>query len=61
KEGDVMNADDIYRLIKTKVTKKVFAEEVCVACRLVDNCAKTYETKIETAIKALSESGCVSS
>ena len=31
KPGDAMNADDIYRLIKAKVTKKVFAEEVCVA------------------------------
>ncbi|MCX6906724.1 MAG: DUF1284 domain-containing protein, partial [Verrucomicrobia bacterium] len=29
KAGDTMSAADLYRLIKTKVTKKVFAEEVC--------------------------------
>jgi hypothetical protein len=61
KEGDVMNADDIYRLIKTKVNQKVFAEEVCVACRVVNNCAKQYEKRIEAAVKALTEPGCVTS
>ena len=55
KAGDVMNADDLYRLIQAKVTKKVFAEEVCVACRLVDTCKKTYERKITATVKALSE------
>jgi len=53
KPGDTMNADDLYRLIKTRVTKKVFAEEVCVACRLVNKCKETYEPKIEAAVKAL--------
>jgi len=55
KPGDRMNADDLYRLIKAKVSKKVFAEEVCVACRLVNKCKETYEPKIEAAVKALSE------
>ena len=55
KPGDVMKADDLYRLIKAKVTKKVFAEEVCVACRLVNTCKETCEPKIEAAVKALSE------
>lgn len=59
KAGDVMNADDIYRLIKTKVTKKVFVEEVCVACRLVNDCSKVYETQIEVVVKALSEHGSI--
>ncbi|MFA6562386.1 MAG: DUF1284 domain-containing protein [Verrucomicrobiia bacterium] len=53
KPGDTMNADDLYRLIKTRVTKKVFAEEICVACRLVNKCKETYEPKIEAAVKAL--------
>jgi hypothetical protein len=53
KPGDAMKADDLYRLIRAKVTKKVFAEEVCVACRLVDRCKETYERKIEAAVKAL--------
>jgi hypothetical protein len=53
KPGDTMNADDLYRLIKTRVTKKVFAEEVCVACRLVNKCKETYEARIEAAVKAL--------
>jgi hypothetical protein len=55
KPGDLMNADDLYRLIKTKVDKKVFAEEVCVACRLVDKCKETYEPKIAAAVRALAE------
>jgi hypothetical protein len=55
KAGDTMSAADLYHLIKTKVTKKVFAEEVCVACRLVNKCKETYEPKIEAAVKALSE------
>jgi len=50
-----MNADELYRLIQRKVTKKVFAEKVCVACRLVDKCKETYEHKIKTAVEALSE------
>jgi len=54
KPGDIMNADDLYRLIKAGVTKKVFAEEVCVACRLVDKCKETYEPKIAAAVEALS-------
>ncbi|MEW6357882.1 MAG: DUF1284 domain-containing protein [Planctomycetota bacterium] len=54
KPGDVMNADDLYRLIKDKVTKKVFAEEVCVACRLVAKCKETYEQRIADTVKALS-------
>lgn len=54
KPGDTMSADELYRLIKTKVTKKVFAEEVCVACRLVNKCKETYEPRIEAAVKALS-------
>jgi hypothetical protein len=54
KPGDVMNADDLYRLIESKVTKKVFAEEVCVACRLVDKCKEKYEERITAAVKALS-------
>jgi len=36
-----------------KVDKKVFAEQVCVACRLVDKCKETYEPKIDAAVKAL--------
>jgi hypothetical protein len=56
KPGDVMNADDLYRLIKAKVTKEVFAEEVCVACRLVDKCKETYEPRIAAAVEALSRS-----
>ena len=52
--GDTMNADSIYRLIRAKVTKKVFAEEVCVECRLVNECKETYEPMIEAAVKALS-------
>ncbi|MBI5686798.1 MAG: DUF1284 domain-containing protein [Verrucomicrobia bacterium] len=55
KAGDTMSAADLYRLIKVKVTKKVFAEEVCVACRLVNRCKKTYEPRIEAAVKALAE------
>ena len=54
KPGDVMQADELYRRIQAKVTKKVFAEEVCVACRLVDKCKETYEPKIKAAVKALS-------
>ncbi len=54
KPGDVRNADDLYRLIQAKVTKKVFAEEVCVACRLVNRCKETYEARIVAAVKALS-------
>jgi hypothetical protein len=53
KPGDTMNADDLYRLIKVRVTKKIFAEEVCVACRLVNKCKETYEPRIEAAVKAL--------
>ncbi len=55
KPGDTMNADDLYRLIKTRVTKKVFAEDVCVACRLVNKCKETYGARIEAAVKALAE------
>ena len=54
KTGDVKNADDIYRLIKTKVTKKVFINEVCVACRLVDECSKAYKGQIAEVVKVLS-------
>ncbi|NLS94870.1 MAG: DUF1284 domain-containing protein [Planctomycetaceae bacterium] len=53
KPGDEMPADALYRLIQTKVDKKVFAEEVCVACRLVDKCKETYQLKITAAVKAL--------
>lgn len=55
KPGGVMKANELYRRIQSKVTKKVFAEEVCVACRLVDKCKETYEPKIEAAVKALSQ------
>jgi hypothetical protein len=55
KPGDVVAAHDLYRLIKDKVTRKVFAEEVCVACRLVAKCAETYEKKIAAAVEALSK------
>lgn len=55
KPGDVRKADQLYRHIQAKVTKKVFAEEVCVACRLVDKCKETYEPKIAAAVKALSQ------
>ena len=54
KEGDTMRAGELYRLIQSKVTKKVFAKDVCVACRLVNKCKETYESKIEEAVKALS-------
>jgi hypothetical protein len=54
KPGDTMSTADLYRLIKAKVNKKVFAEEVCVACRLVNKCKETYEPKIEAAVRALS-------
>ena len=54
KPGDVMNADDLYRLIRDKVTKKVFAEEVCVACRLVEKCKESYEERIAAVVDALS-------
>jgi hypothetical protein len=55
KPGETRNADELYRLIGDKVTKKVFAEEVCVACRLVNKCKETYEAKIQAAVKALAE------
>jgi len=53
KPGDQMPADKLYRLIRAKVDKKVFAEQVCVACRLVDKCKETYEPKIAAAVNAL--------
>jgi len=52
--GDVMNADEFYRMIQEKVDERVFAEEVCVACRLVDKCRETYEQKISDVVTALS-------
>lgn len=55
KPGDAMRADEFDRLIKAQVDKKVFAEKVCVACRLVNTCKETYEPKIQAAVKALSE------
>lgn len=55
KPGETRNADELYRLIRAKVTKQVFAEEVCVACRLVDKCKETYEAKIDAAVKALAQ------
>jgi hypothetical protein len=55
KPGDQMPADDLYRLIRAKIDKKVFAEQVCVACRLVDKCKETYEAKIDAAVKSFSE------
>jgi len=54
KPGDVRKAGELYQLIQAKVTKRVFAEEVCVACRLVDKCKETYEAKLAAAVKALS-------
>ncbi len=53
--GDMMNADALYRLIQTRVTKKVFAEEVSVDCRLVNECKETYESLIRAAVKSLSK------
>lgn len=53
KPGDQMPADRIYQIIQAKVDKKVFAEQVCVACRLVDQCKETYQSKINAAVKAL--------
>ncbi|MDW8039485.1 MAG: hypothetical protein RMI90_15810, partial [Thermoguttaceae bacterium] len=47
-------ADELYRLIRAKVDKKVFAEQVCVACRVVNICKEPYEARIEAAVKALS-------
>lgn len=52
--GDTINADRLYRRIQARVTRKVFAEQVCVDCRLVDQCQKTYEPMIEAAVRALS-------
>lgn len=55
KPGDQLPANELYRLIQAKIDKKVFAEQVCVACRLVNQCKETYQSKIEAAVKALSE------
>ncbi|MDY0166153.1 MAG: DUF1284 domain-containing protein [Thermoguttaceae bacterium] len=55
KPGDVVPADELYRRIKAKITKKVFAEEVCVACRLVDRCKETYEARIKAAVDVLAK------
>jgi hypothetical protein len=55
KPGDRMPADELYRLIRAKIDKRVFAEQVCVACRLVDKCKETYEPKIDAAVKSLSQ------
>ena len=55
KPGDVMDVDDVYRLIEARVTKKVFAEKVCVACRLVDRCKEKYEPRIKAAVSALAQ------
>ncbi len=55
KPGAQVPADELYRLIRAKIDKKVFAEQVCVACRLVNKCKETYEPKIDAAVKALSE------
>lgn len=52
--GDAVPAADLYRMIRDKVTKAVFAEQVCVACRLVDKCKETYEGNIAAVVKALS-------
>ncbi len=54
KPGESRQAAQLYRLIQAKVTRKVFAEEVCVACRLVNKCQETYEAKLAAAVKALS-------
>ncbi len=54
KPNDIVRADNLYQLIKSKVTKDVFAREVCVACRLVDKCKETYEQKISAALSVLS-------
>ncbi len=51
--GQSMPADDLYRLIRAKVDKATFAEQVCVACRLVNKCKETYEAQLDVALKAL--------
>ncbi len=55
KPGEARNADELYRLIQAKVDKRGFAEEVCVACRLVNKCKETYASRIQAAVKALAE------
>ncbi len=55
KPGDRMAASELYRLIRAKIDKRLFAEQVCVACRLVNKCKETYQSKIDAAVKALSE------
>jgi hypothetical protein len=56
KAGESMPADKLYLLIRERINKKVFAEQVCVACRLVDKCKETYPSQIEAAVKALCSS-----
>ena len=51
--GDVLPADEIFGRIKARVDKHVFAEDVCVACRLVDDCRKTYSSLIDGTVRAL--------
>ena len=36
----------MYRRVRAKIDKKVFAEQVFVACRLVDKCQETYEAAL---------------
>ena len=54
--GDVMNANELYQLIRAKVDERVFAERVCVDCRLVDRCRAHYEERIEDVVRVLT--GC---
>ena len=54
KPDDVMNAEDIYRLRRTSVTKNAFIDETIVACRLVNECANTHYSQIELVVNVLS-------
>lgn len=52
--GEVVPALELYRRIQEKVSPQVFAEEVCVACRLVNQCKEHYAERIRAVVEALS-------
>ena len=52
--GATLPANELYQRIQARVDETVFAERVCLACRLVASCRKTYTQRIVDTVKALS-------
>jgi len=57
KQGEILPAVNLFKRIKSMVSKEIMAEKICFCCPDVNICCETYDEKVASTVRRLCSKG----